>query len=70
MWSTVTLLGDTTVALMLLAPVAMWRPQAFMAVVASIPVGGLVSVLGKLAFQVPRPSATLDVDGLVQVATS
>ncbi|RTL23022.1 MAG: phosphatase PAP2 family protein [Burkholderiales bacterium] len=69
-WSTVTLLGDTTVALMLLAPVAMWRPQAFMAVVASIPVGGLVSVLGKLAFRVPRPSATLDVDGLVQVATS
>lgn len=69
-WSVLTLLGDTTVALMLLAPVAMWRPQAFMAVVASIPAGALVSVLGKLAFQVPRPSVTLDAHGLAQVALS
>ena len=60
LWSQLTLLGDTAVLLTLLSPLLVWRPQAVMAALASVPVGGLLSVIAKWAFQTPRPGAVLE----------
>jgi len=60
LWVFFTLLGETDVLLVFLSPLLLWRPQAMMAVVAAIPVGGLFSVILKSGFNAPRPGAVLD----------
>lgn len=59
-WSGLTLLGDTAVLLLLLAPFLLHKPQAWAALLAAVPVGGLFSVLTKHWAGVPRPPAVLD----------
>lgn len=59
-WLNVTCLGDLSVILLVLSPLAISRPQAWASMFASIPVGGIFSVLSKHLTQVPRPAAVLD----------
>lgn len=58
-WWGLTLLGDTSVLMLLLAPLLTWRPRAWAAIVASVPAGALFSVLVKNLASVPRPAAVL-----------
>lgn len=60
LWSAVTLLGDASVLMLLLALFLLGRPQVFVAVLASVPAGALFSVLLKHWADVPRPAAVLD----------
>ena len=60
LWSCLTLLGETDTLLVLMSVLLLWRPQALMAVVAAVPVGGLYSLVLKNAFNAPRPAAVLD----------
>ncbi len=59
-WSILTTLGDASVLFALLSPLLLMRPQALVAVLAAVPVGGLSSVLLKRVFDAPRPAAVLD----------
>jgi membrane-associated phospholipid phosphatase len=59
-WAFLTLLGDTAILFVLLSPLLCWRPHVMLAVVASIPLGGLLSVLLKRLLDAPRPGAVLD----------
>lgn len=61
LWSFLTLLGEADVLFVLLSPLLLWRPQAMMAVLAAVPVGGLFSVAFKRLYDAPRPAAVLDV---------
>lgn len=61
LWSSCTLLGDTAVLLALLAPLLLWRPQAWMAALAAVPAGGLYALLGKRLADWPRPAGVLEV---------
>lgn len=60
-WSFLTLLGEADILFVLLSPLLVWRPQAMMAVLAAVPVGGLFSVVFKRLYEAPRPAAVLDV---------
>lgn len=60
LWSGLTLLGDTAVLMPLLALFLLRKPQVWAAVLASVPAGALISVLGKHWASVPRPAALLD----------
>lgn len=60
LWSAVTLLGDSSVLMLLLALFLLGRPQVFAAVLASVPAGALFSGLLKHWADVPRPAAVLD----------
>ncbi len=59
-WSSITLLGDTGVVFCLAAPLLLWRPQMMFAVLAAVPVGGLLSVSLKVLFQAHRPATLID----------
>lgn len=59
-WSTLTNLGDASTLLALLSPLLLVRPQALAALLAAVPLGGLLSVLLKRTFDAPRPVAVLD----------
>lgn len=60
LWSSLTVLGETDTLLVFMSLLLPWRPQALMAVVAAVPVGGLYSLVLKNAFNAPRPAAVLD----------
>ena len=60
LWSAVTLLGDSTVLMPMLALFLLGRPKVWAAVLASVPVGALLSVSVKQWAGVPRPAAVLD----------
>ena len=60
LWSCLTVLGETDTLLVLMSVLLLWRPQALMAVVAAVPVGGLYSLVLKNVFNAPRPAAVLD----------
>lgn len=60
LWSGLTLLGDSTVLMPMLALLLLRKPQAWAAVLASVPAGALISVLGKHWAGVARPAAILD----------
>ena len=59
-WSSLTVLGETSLLLALLSPLLVWRPQALFAILAAVPLGGGMSYLMKRYFDAPRPSAVLD----------
>lgn len=59
LWSCLTLLGDTSVMLILLSPLLFFWPKVIPALIASIPLGGLLSVGLKWIYHAPRPSAVL-----------
>lgn len=59
-WSSLTVLGETSVLLALLSPLLVWRPQALFAILAAVPVGGALSYGLKRYFDAPRPSSVLD----------
>ncbi len=59
-WSNLTLLGDASVLIPLLSPLLLWRPQAWAAVLAAVPVASILSVTVKHLAAVPRPAAVLD----------
>lgn len=60
LWSAVTLLGDSTVLLPVLALFVLGRPRVWAAVLASVPAGALLSTSVKHWAGVPRPAAVLD----------
>lgn len=60
LWSALTLLGDSTVLIALLALSVIGRPRIWAAVLASVPAGALLSVSVKQWAGVPRPAAVLD----------
>jgi membrane-associated phospholipid phosphatase len=59
-WSILTTLGDASVLFALLSPLLLVQPQALLALLAAVPLGGLFSVVLKRAFDAPRPAAVLD----------
>lgn len=60
LWSGITLLGDTSVLMPLLALFVLGRPQVWAATLAAVPAGALFSTLTKHWANVPRPAAVLD----------
>lgn len=60
MWSCLTLLGEADVLFCLLSPLLLWRPQMMVAVVAAVPVGGVLSVALKALFQAQRPALVIE----------
>lgn len=60
LWSAMTLLGDSTVLMPLLALSVLGRPRVWAAVLGSVPAGALLSVSVKQWAGVPRPAAVLD----------
>lgn len=61
LWVFLTQLGEAGVLFLLLSPLLLWRPQAMFAVLAAVPLGGLISVSLKALFNAPRPATVLDV---------
>jgi len=59
-WWFMTLLGDTSLLFALGSPLLRSHPQAVAACLAAIPVGGLLSVTLKAAFDAVRPAGVLD----------
>lgn len=59
LWAGLTLLGDTAVALCVMAPVLLFRPTIWVSVLAAIPAGGLTSLTLKWFFDAPRPADVL-----------
>ena len=59
LWAGLTLLGDTAVALCVIAPVLLFRPTIWVAVLAAIPAGGITSLTLKRFFDAPRPADVL-----------
>ena len=60
LWSFVTLLGEADVLFCVLSPLLLWRPQMMLAILAAVPLGGLLSVTLKAIFQAPRPATVID----------
>ena len=60
LWSAITLLGDSTVLMPVLALFLINRPRIWAAVLASVPAGALLSVSVKQWAGVQRPAAVLD----------
>jgi membrane-associated phospholipid phosphatase len=60
MWSFLTLLGEADVLFCLLSPLLLWRPQMMVAVIAAVPLGGLLSVTLKALFAAQRPGNLID----------
>lgn len=60
LWSAITLLGDSTVLMPMLALFVLGRPRIWAAVLASVPAGALLSTSVKHWAGVPRPAAVLD----------
>ncbi len=59
-WSALTLLGETPVLFAALSPLLLWRPKLFAAVLAAVPLGGLLSVALKAWAHAPRPATLID----------
>ena len=59
LWAGLTLLGDTAVALCVMAPVLLFRPTIWVGVLAAIPAGGITSLTLKWFFDAPRPADIL-----------
>jgi membrane-associated phospholipid phosphatase len=59
MWASLTMLGDTRLLLCLMSPLILWHPQILVAQVTAIPVGGILSLTFKRAFDAPRPADLL-----------
>ncbi len=62
LWSILTTLGDASVLFCLLSPLLVWRPQMMLAILAAVPLGGLLSVSLKALYQAHRPATVIDVD--------
>ncbi len=56
LWAGLTFLGDTAVALCVMAPVLLFRPSIWLGVLAAIPAGGITSLTLKWFFDAPRPA--------------
>ena len=61
-WSILTTLGDASVLFCVLSPLLVWRPRTMFAILAAVPLGGLLSVSLKAMFQAPRPATLIDPD--------
>lgn len=59
-WQAITLLGDTLVVLCLLSVLLPRHPVSVLNIVASVPLGALLSLSFKSAFSAPRPGDVLD----------
>jgi membrane-associated phospholipid phosphatase len=62
LWSGLTLLGDAGVLFALMSPLLLWRPQWLFAVMAAVPLGGLLSISLKTLFDAPRPASLIAPD--------
>ncbi len=62
LWSFLTLLGEAGVLFAVLSPLLLWRPQWMFAVLAAVPLGGLLSVVLKAMFKAPRPATLINPD--------
>lgn len=62
LWALFTTLGDASVLFCLLSPLLVWRPQLMFAVLAAVPLGGLLSVSLKAAFRAQRPATIINPD--------
>lgn len=60
LWSAITLLGDAAVLMPVLALFVLGRPRVWAAMLASVPVGALLSTSVKHWAAVPRPAAVLE----------
>ncbi|WP_369416786.1 phosphatase PAP2 family protein [Leptothrix ochracea] len=59
-WSFFTLLGDTTLLFVLLAPLLLRAPRAVVAAMIAAPIGGIMSLVAKNILDAPRPGALLE----------
>ncbi len=62
LWLNLTELGDGAVLLILLTPLLIKQPQAWIAMVGAVPVAALLSTVGKHLAAIARPAAVLDPD--------
>jgi membrane-associated phospholipid phosphatase len=62
LWSIFTTLGDASVLFCVLSPLLVWQPRTMFAILAAVPLGGLLSVSLKALFQAPRPATLIDLD--------
>ncbi len=60
LWLNLTMLGDGSIFLLIASPLILWRRSYYIAIIASVPMAGMFSVLGKKLAGVPRPAAVLD----------
>ncbi|MDQ7075690.1 MAG: phosphatase PAP2 family protein [Gammaproteobacteria bacterium] len=60
LWFNLTQLGDAFVLLPLFSCLIIWRPQAWAAIFAAVPLAAFLSWIGKLLAAMPRPAAVLD----------
>ena len=64
LWASLTQLGDTSVVFALLAPVLCRHPRTYLAWLAAVPVGGVVSFALKRGLDWPRPPDVIPLDQL------
>lgn len=60
LWANLTMLGDGSILLPIFALLIIWRRRYFIAVIASVPLAAVFSVVGKKVAGIPRPAAVLD----------
>lgn len=60
LWSNLTLLGDAAISVLILSLLIIYRPQAWAALVCSVPAAGIFSNVGKKLASMPRPGTVLE----------
>jgi len=61
-WSNMTYLGNTLVALLFVSSLIVFQPRAWAAIFGAIPLAGLLSGVGKFIAAMPRPAVILNHD--------
>ena len=64
-WSNITYLGNTLVALLLASLLIVYQPKAWAAILGSIPLAGIFSGVGKSMLAMPRPASVLEHDRFI-----
>jgi len=64
-WSNITYLGNTLVALLFLSLLIIYQPRAWAAIFGAVPLAGIFSGVGKSLVAMPRPAAVLDHDNFI-----
>jgi|TARA_R110000850_G_scaffold230807_3_gene355563 membrane-associated phospholipid phosphatase len=66
-WSNITHLGDAAILIPILSIFIIKKPKVWFAIIVTSVIAGTFSLIGKNAFQVPRPAAVLDPQNFVVI---
>lgn len=70
LWQNLTLLGDGWVLVLLSSFLLIYKPNSWLAIIATIPLAGLFSVVGKYLAAMPRPATVLAHDNFIILGDS